>query len=87
MQVYCDNAATTAIDAEVIKTLLPYLTQFYGNASSSHWAGQSAKEAIRESRKKIADLLGALPEEIFFMSGATEANNLAITTAIKTYQI
>ena len=82
MEIYCDNAATTAIDPEVIKTILPYLTTNYGNPSSGHWAGRKVKEAIASARETVANFLGATPEEIFFMSGATEANNLAISGAI-----
>lgn len=87
MEIYCDNAATTALDPLVIEAILPYLTNHYGNPSSSHWAGRAAREAIAAARQKIAALIGASPEEIFFMSGATEANNLALTGAIRSNDI
>ena len=87
MEIYFDNAATTSIDSEVIKTMLPYLTNNYGNPSSSHWAGRKVRETIEVSRERIAALIGASSEEIFFTSGATEANNLALTGAIKAYEI
>ncbi|MCE6987564.1 cysteine desulfurase family protein [Dyadobacter sp. CY323] len=87
MEIYCDNAATTALDPEVIEAILPFLTQNYGNPSSTHWAGRKVREAIDRSRNTIADILGASPGEIFFTSGATEANNLALTGAIQTYEI
>jgi cysteine desulfurase len=87
MEIYCDNAATTAIDPEVIKALLPYLTSNYGNPSSGHWAGRKVKEAIDTARQTVANLIGASASEIFFMSGATEANNLALTGAIRSYGI
>jgi cysteine desulfurase len=87
MEIYCDNAATTAIDPEVIKALLPYLTSNYGNPSSGHWAGRKVKEAIATARQTVANLIGASASEIFFMSGATEANNLALTGAIRSYGI
>lgn len=87
MEIYCDNAATTAIDPEVVKTILPYLTNHFGNPSSSHWAGRKAKEAIAAARQTVANLIGASTEEIFFMSGATEANNLAISGAITAHEI
>ena len=87
MEIYCDNAATTAVDPEVVQAILPYLTSNFGNPSSSHWAGRKVRDAITASRQTVANLLGALPEEIFFMSGATEANNLALSGAIKAYEI
>lgn len=87
MEIYCDNAATTAMDPEVIKTILPYLTTHYGNPSSGHWAGRKVKEAISEARHTVARLIGASANEIFFMSGATEANNLALSGAIKANDI
>jgi len=85
MEIYCDSAATTAIDPEVIEAILPYLTTNFGNPSSSHWAGRKVKEVIDASRQTIAKLLGVTPEEIFFVSGATEANNLALSESIREY--
>lgn len=85
MEIYFDNVATTAIDPEVIETILPFLTTNFGNPSSSHWAGRKVKEAIDASRRKIAKLLNVLPEEIFFVSGATEGNNLALSESIREY--
>lgn len=85
MEIYCDSAATTAIDPEVIETLLPYLTTNFGNPSSSHWAGRKVREVIDQSRQKIAKLLNVTPEEIFFVSGATEGNNLALSESIREY--
>ena len=87
MEIYFDNAATTSIDPEVVKSMLPYLTNNYGNPSSSHWAGRKVREAIEVSRASIAGLLGASTGEIFFTSGATEANNLTLTGAISAYEI
>src|SRR4051812_32591634 len=87
MEIYCDNAATTALDPEVIEAILPFLTQNYGNPSSTHWAGRRVKDAIDQSRKTIATLLGASPAEIYFTSGATEGINLALSGAIQTYEI
>jgi len=85
MEIYCDSAATTAIDPEVIETILPFLTTNFGNPSSSHWAGRKVKEAIDASRQKIAKMLHVMPEEIFFVSGATEGNNLALSESIREY--
>ena len=87
MEIYCDNAATTALDLEVLDTMIPYLTNHFGNPSSSHAIGRKAREAVEESRQKIAGLLNASENDIFFTSGATEANNLALSGAIKTYEI
>lgn len=87
MEIYCDNAATTSLDLEVLDTMIPYLTNHYGNPSSSHGIGRKAREAVEESRQKIASLLNVSENDIFFTSGATEANNLALSGAIKTYDI
>jgi cysteine desulfurase len=87
MEIYCDNAATTALDPEVIEAILPFLTQNFGNPSSTHWAGRKVKEAVIDARKHIAKLLNASPDEIYFTSGATEGINLAISGAIHAYGI
>jgi cysteine desulfurase len=87
MEIYCDNAATTAIDSEVVKEILPYLTSHFGNPSSGHWAGRKVREAVDSARETISGLIGANEDEIFFTSGATEANNLALSGAIKAYRI
>ncbi len=77
-QIYLDNAATTRVDDEVLKEMLPYFTEKYGNASSTHFKGQEAKVAMEIGRKVIARAIGAKTQEIVFTSGGTEANNLAI---------
>jgi cysteine desulfurase len=87
MEIYCDNAATTALDPEVIEAILPFLQNQYGNPSSTHWAGRKVKESIDQARRTIAGILGASPKEIYFTSGATEAINLAITGTIHAYDI
>ena len=77
-RVYLDNSATTPVAPQVIAAMQPYFSDAYGNASSLHFFGQEARRAIEEARAQIAGTLGAAPEEIFFTSGATESNNLAI---------
>lgn len=76
--IYLDNGATTKVDDKVLKAMLPFFTEKYGNASSSHILGREAKEAMEKSRKVIAKTLGAKTDEIIFTSGGTESNNLAI---------
>ena len=77
-RVYLDHSATTPIDPRVLAAMMPYLTENYGNASSVHLFGQQARSAVDKSRRQIASLIGARPNEIVFTSGGTEANNLAI---------
>jgi len=76
--IYLDNAATTKVDKEVVKAMLPYFNEKYGNASSLYDLGQESKKALENSRKKIADLLKVNKDEIVFTGSGTEANNLAI---------
>ncbi|WP_316798150.1 cysteine desulfurase family protein [Pedobacter frigidisoli] len=82
--VYLDNAATTSLDPVVLEAMLPFLTQHYGNPSSSYSIGRKSKTAIEAARKKVADLLGVKSTSIYFTSGGTESNNTAIATAVKT---
>jgi cysteine desulfurase len=76
--MYLDNAATTKVDEEVVKAMLPYFSEKYGNPSSVHFAGQEAKNGLEWARKTIAKSIGARTSEIIFTSGGTESNNLAI---------
>ena len=81
MYVYCDNAATTAVSPVVLDAMLPYFCEMYGNPSSLHTVGQVAAEALADARKTVADILNARPNEIYFTSGGSEADNQAILTA------
>jgi cysteine desulfurase len=80
--IYLDNNATTRIYPEVLEEMMPWLTHQYGNPSSSHGLGKSAKEALVMSRASIAKFLHASPAEVIFTSGATESNHLAIASAL-----
>ncbi|MCH5148463.1 MAG: cysteine desulfurase NifS [Clostridiales bacterium] len=79
--IYVDNAATTAMSDRAIEAMTPYLKGVYGNPSSLHTVGQIAKEALDSAREKIANCLGANPNEIYFTSGGSEADNQAIRSA------
>ena len=80
--IYLDNNSTTMIDPLVLDAMLPYMKKEFGNASSSeHMYGWNANEAVNKSREQIANLIDAHPSEIFFTSGATESNNLALIGA------
>jgi cysteine desulfurase len=76
--IYLDYAATTRLDDVVLQEMMPYFSQYYGNASSLHQFGTMAKEVLEVSKSKIADSIGASHNEIFFTSGGTESNNWAL---------
>lgn len=77
-RIYLDYAATTPVDKEVLEAMEPYFLEKFGNPSSIHFFGQSAKKAIEDARGKIASFIGAKEEEIIFTSGGTESNNTAL---------
>lgn len=81
-RIYFDNAATTALDPDVLDVMLPYLTEKFGNPSSIYSYGRESRLAIETARKSVARILNAHPGEIFFTSGGTESSNTAITAAI-----
>jgi cysteine desulfurase len=81
-RIYFDNAATTALDPQVLEAMLPYLTEKFGNPSSIYSYGRETKMAIETARKEVAKLLNAHPGEIFFTSGGTESSNTAIAAAV-----
>ena len=76
--VYLDNNATTRPAPEVVEAMLPYLTEWYGNASSLHRFGQRARQAIDEARGHVAQLVGCAESELMFTGGGTEAVNTAV---------
>ena len=82
-RIYMDNAATTALDPEVLNAMMPYLTSYYGNPSSIYSYGRESRLAIENARKSVAKILNAHPAEIFFTSGGTESSNMAITAAVR----
>lgn len=81
MTVYVDNAATTKLSDKALDSMLPLFKDIYGNPSSLHTVGQTAKEYLEEARETVANCIGALPKEIYFTSGGSEADNQAIRTA------
>lgn len=83
MKVYLDNAATTLLDKEVLAAMMPYLTEHFGNPSSTHSFGRKTKTAIENARRTIAKALNCTPGEIYFTSGGTEADNLAMHSSVK----
>ena len=86
MDVYLDNAATTAVAPEVAEAMMPVLQEAYGNPSSSHAIGRKTRVIIEQSRRSIAKHLNCHPSSIYFTSGGTEADNLALRGAIRDLQ-
>lgn len=82
-RIYFDNAATTALDPEVLDAMMPYLTEKFGNPSSVYSYGRETKMAVELARKSVAQQLNAHPSEIFFTSGGTESNNTAIQASVR----
>jgi len=84
--IYLDNAATTRVAPEVLQAMLPYFDEVYGNPSSIHTPGRSAKEAICRAYEQVATAINASPEEIYFTSGGSESDNWAIKGIAFAYQ-
>jgi len=85
-RIYFDHSATTQVLPEVLETMLPCFTKFYGNASEPHTPGNEAFELLLKSRDTIASAINAKPEEIIFTSGGTESDNLAIKGVAEAYK-
>lgn len=81
-RIYFDNAATTPLDPVVLESMMPYLTEKFGNPSSIYSYGRETRMAIENARKSVAKILNAHPAEIFFTSGGTESSNTAINAAV-----
>jgi cysteine desulfurase len=82
--IYLDCHATTPCDPQVINAMLPYFGELFGNPSSTvHEAGRKADNAIKQARRQVANLIGSMPKEIVFTSGATESNNIAIQGLVR----
>lgn len=85
-EVYMDNAATTRVKDEVLKEMIPYFSEIYGNPSSVYRVGRESKRALNEAREKVAKAIGAAPKEIYFTSGGSEADNWAIKGIAQKYK-
>lgn len=83
MPIFLDNAATTRIDPQVVEAMTDVMARVYGNPSSTHSLGREARAEIEKARRKVASLIGASPAEVFFTSGGTEADNMAIRCAVR----
>jgi cysteine desulfurase len=87
LPIYMDHQTTARLDPDVLEAMMPYLTDQFGDPSSrSHAWGWAAEEAVDRAREQVASLIGALPEEIFFTSGATESDNLALKGLARAYK-
>ncbi len=87
MKIYLDNAATTKLDEEVLKAMMPVMLEDFGNPSSIHAFGRKSRANIENARKTVSKLLNVSPAEVFFTSGGTEADNMAICQSVSTFGI
>ena len=87
MKVYLDNAATTAIAPEVVDAMVPVMRDHFGNPSSTHAKGRESRSKVEMARKQIARFLNCTPGELFFTSGGTEADNMAIYCAVRDHGV
>ena len=84
-EIYLDNNATTKVDEAVFEEMRPYFCELYGNPSSMHFFGGQVQSKVNEARTRVADLLGALPDEIIFTACGTESDNAAIRSALEVF--
>lgn len=84
--IYLDNAATTRTAPEVVEAMLPYFTEYYGNASTVYQFGEKSREAVTTARETIAKAIGAKTEEIYFTAGGSEADNWALKATAEAYE-
>ena len=87
MKIYLDNAATTKLDEKVLDAMLPIMKEEFGNPSSIHSYGRKVRSVVENARKTVAKLLNITPAELFFTSGGTEADNMAICQSVEVYGI
>ena len=87
MKVYLDNAATTAMAPEVVEAMVPVMSDMYGNPSSTHHKGRETRSYLEMARKRIAKHLNCSPMELFFTSGGTEADNMAIQCSVRDHGV
>jgi cysteine desulfurase len=80
--IYLDNAATTALDSDVLEAMLPYMREHYGNPSAGYALGRHVRSAVEAARRSVAQLLGVKPTTVYFTSGGTESNNTVIAAAV-----
>ncbi|MDH3937162.1 MAG: aminotransferase class V-fold PLP-dependent enzyme, partial [candidate division Zixibacteria bacterium] len=76
--IYLDHNATTPVDQAVVEAMLPFLNEDFGNASSAHSFGRDAKVALEQAREMIAGIINCQPNELYFTSGGTESDNIAV---------
>lgn len=86
MKVYLDNNATTKLDKDVFDAMVPYMTEYYGNASSLHIFSRETTQAMNDARDTIADILDVSPDEIIFTGSGSEADNMALRSIAKAYK-
>jgi len=84
-EIYLDNNATTKVDEDVFEEMRPYFCELYGNPSSMHFFGGQVQNKVNEARIRVADLLGATPDEIIFTACGTESDNAAIRSALEVF--
>jgi len=84
--IYMDHSATSPVDPQVLKEMLPYFKENFGNASTLYSLGREARTAMEKARKQVASLIGANPDEIYFTSGGTESDNIAIKGTVNRLQ-